>query len=325
MQILHERPVLVRDAIRAALDPPPGQGNLPQPLQDALANSGLADQIEQIKFTPEYLNSEEMSKLWTAFQSNYRPTAAYQATVVLIESELPTRTPLAVLTRGPFNPATNQETGIIAQPHLIPPVPTISEIELPNQQVAARLGEPFILRGHHLGGDNIRVHLSNRRLDEPIEIGPQAGSTQTAITVQIPDQPAEWVAGIYQVLVLVEQPIPMQPGETEEKTTNEIPLILAPSYSNAIVSRDLVNDVTVNLTISPEARPGQTVSLILGQNETPADSFQDQTSDMTFVFADLAAGDYWARLRVDGIDSLLIDRNTTPPTFIGDQSITVPA
>jgi len=324
MQILHESPVLVRDAIRAALDPPPGQGNLPQPLQDALANSGLAEQIEQIKFTPEYLNSEEMSKLWTAFQSNYRPTAAYQATVALIEAEQPTRTPLPVLTRGPVNPATNLETGIIAQPHLIPPVPTITEIEPPNQQTAVRLGEQFILRGHHLGGDNIRVQLTNRRLDDPIEIDAQAGSTQAEITVQIPNQPEDWVAGIYQALVFVEQPIIMQPGQTEERTSNEIPLIVAPDFSNVNATRDVNNVVTVTLTVSPEVQPVQTVSLILGQSETPADAFQNQTSDMTFVFADLAAGDHWARLRVDGVDSLLIDPGTTPPTFIDSQIITVP-
>ena len=52
---------------------------------------GLADQLEQIKITPEYLSTEEMSKLWTAVQSHYRPTAAYMATVVLIESTLPAR------------------------------------------------------------------------------------------------------------------------------------------------------------------------------------------------------------------------------------------
>lgn len=324
MQVLHEIPVLIRDTIRAILDPPLGEEIFPDELQQAFRDSGLADQIEQIKFTPEYLNSEEMSKLWSAFQSNYRPTAAYQATVALIEAEQPTRTPLPVLTRGSVDPVTNRETGIIAQPHLIPPVPTISEIEVPNQQVAVRMGESLILRGHHLNGDTIRVQFTNRRLEDPIEILAEDGATQAEITVQIPNEPTDWVAGIYQVLVFVQQPITLQPGVTEEKTTNEVPLILAPSFSDVIVNRENTN-ATVSLTVSPEVRPEQTVSLVLGQNEAFAGEFPDQTSDMTFVFADLVAGEYWARLRVDGVDSLLINPSTTPPTFIDSQRIEVPA
>lgn len=325
MQLLHENPVFRRAEITAALNPSPSVGaGLPLALQ-ALANSGLADQVEQIKVIPEYLNSEEMSKLWTAFQSNYRPTAAYQATVALIETERPTRTPLPVLTRGPVDPETNLETGIIAQAHLIPPVPTINELVPLNQQTAVRMGEDFSLNGHHLNGENIRIQFSNRQLDDPIEINSVPGSTATRITAQIPNQPEDWIAGIYQVRVLVEQPILLQPGETEQKSSNSIPFILAPNFSGVAINREPNNDVTVNLTASPEVRPGQTVSFILGQNESPANPIEEQTDNLTFVFNNLAAGDYWARLRVDGVDSLLIDRNSTPPAFIASQNITVPA
>jgi len=327
MQVLHEMPVLVRDTIRAILeaDPDdPNAPNFPPALQLAFTSTGLADQLEQIKVTPENLNSEEMSKLWTSFQTNYHLSTTYIATVALIEAEQPARTPLPVLTRGPVNPETNQETGIIAQPHLIPPVPTITGIEPQNQQSAVRLDEPLILRGHHLGGENIRVQFTNPRLNEPIEITPQPGATETEMTVQIPNEPTEWVAGIYQIRVLLEQPIIMQPGETEEKSTNEMPLILAPNFSDVTVDREDNNEVRVNLIAIPEVLPNQTISLILGQNESHADPIQEQTAQLTFVFNNLAAGDYWARLRIDGVDSLLIDSSTTPPTFIESQRITVP-
>src|SRR5439155_24551314 len=85
VQLLHETPVLARQAIRTALNPSPPVGNVLPPALRALADSRLEDQIEQIKITPEYLNTEEMSKLWTATQSHFRPTAAYMASVVLIE------------------------------------------------------------------------------------------------------------------------------------------------------------------------------------------------------------------------------------------------
>ena len=95
MQALHETPVLSRAQIRAALNP----GGNPSPALQALSEAGLEDQIELVKLTPQVLDTEEMSKLWTAMQSHFRPTATYVASVVLIEPQQPARTPLPVLTR----------------------------------------------------------------------------------------------------------------------------------------------------------------------------------------------------------------------------------
>lgn len=104
MQLLHETPVLDRNAIRDSLAPvnlANPNGRLPSNLT-ALASSRLAEQIEQIKITPEPLNTEEMSKLWTAFQTKYRLCTAYMATVVLIESDKPARSALPVMKRNVY-------------------------------------------------------------------------------------------------------------------------------------------------------------------------------------------------------------------------------
>src|SRR5262249_41651414 len=100
MQLLHETPGLSREAIRKALDPSPVStgGGLPKALE-ALATCELADQIETIKIAPETMNMEEVSRLWTAMQAHYRPTAAYQVSVVLIESRRALRPALPVLER----------------------------------------------------------------------------------------------------------------------------------------------------------------------------------------------------------------------------------
>ncbi len=95
-QLLHETPVLTRDAIRRTLAPAsPVTSVLPPPL-DTLTASELADQVEQIRVTPETMSLEEISRLWGAIQSHYRPTAAYQASVVLIESRRSVRSALPV-------------------------------------------------------------------------------------------------------------------------------------------------------------------------------------------------------------------------------------
>ena len=42
--------------------------------EEALEKSNLADQIELVKLTPQTMNTEEISKLWTAMQASYRPS-----------------------------------------------------------------------------------------------------------------------------------------------------------------------------------------------------------------------------------------------------------
>ena len=49
------------------------------------------------------------------------------------------------------------------------------------------------------------------------------------------------------------------------------------------------------------------------------------TDPLVFEFPDsLAAGSHWVRLRVDGADSVLLDRSGPAPVFDVTQQITVP-
>ncbi len=85
MQLLLETPVISREMIRTAL-PDGGAkrgGSLP-PLQQTLATAGLAEQVEEIKLCPEFLSTEEASRLWSALQAKYRPSAAYKASAIFI-------------------------------------------------------------------------------------------------------------------------------------------------------------------------------------------------------------------------------------------------
>jgi hypothetical protein len=61
MQILHETMALDRDAIRRSIAPPSllDSGGLPDSLKK-LSTSELADQVEQIKITPEILSIEDI-------------------------------------------------------------------------------------------------------------------------------------------------------------------------------------------------------------------------------------------------------------------------
>lgn len=307
MHLLHEMPGLDRSRIRAALTP----------LAGVLQNCGLADQVEQIKITPEHINSEEMSKLWSAIQSNYRPSIVYQMSVVLIQEERPKHTPLPVLSRGP------SDTGSIVQPHLVPPVPTITVVEYPGQQLSARLNSMITIHGHNLDGHNVEVVFTHGRingLSQTISLAP-ADVSATQLTVQIPNNPTDWAAGIYSMVVKLERP-----GESYERQTNQLPFVLAPTITlpPESVSRN-ANEVTVVVKFSPDIRSNQPASLILGQHEAFANEHPFQVDELTFVFGDIPADDYPVRLRVDGAESWLINKSVTPSVFDLTQTITVPA
>lgn len=86
VQLLHERPFLAREELRAALKAASSTeaGRVAAPALAALAGSDLPEQVEQVKITPEYLTIEEQSRLWSSLQAKYRPSAAYKVSLVLL-------------------------------------------------------------------------------------------------------------------------------------------------------------------------------------------------------------------------------------------------
>jgi hypothetical protein len=91
LQLLHETPVLERERIRSslnALSHTRDRRVIPAP-QASLAQSPLADQVDKITITPEFLSTEEISKLWSALQAKYRPSATYKVSAVFIDGDGP--------------------------------------------------------------------------------------------------------------------------------------------------------------------------------------------------------------------------------------------
>ena len=204
MQWLHESPLLTRGMIRQALTPAPLPGT---PLERALFDSGLADQVELIKITPEHLDTEEMSKLWTATQSHLRPTAAYRATVVLIEASEPVRSALPVLTRGGVDPDSGRERGVSVEPGLEPAIPTLEALSPPGGQIVARLGETIDLTGHHLDGTGRTVLLGNDRFESELSLPALAAGGAALVQFSLPVADAAiYPVGVYRVGMSVQRP-----------------------------------------------------------------------------------------------------------------------
>jgi hypothetical protein len=317
MQILHETPVLDRAAVRTALGviDPAKASSLPSPL-NALAMSDLAEQAEQIKIAPHRLDVDEMSKLWTAFQAKYRPSAAYHVSVVLIESTRPVRSPLPVLSRGRPVPSEGRDEGVAVQPNLLPPVPTLESLAPPDNNPSVRLGEVLTVIGHRLAGTNLSAVCRTRLLKDPIHAFIKAGGGSERLEVVIPSDPIGWPAGVYTLELTLTDP------EGRSRRTNALPFALVPRV--ALTSATQADGkVTAVVVCAPHVRPGQTAALIIGQSESSAD-VTAVSPELTFTFAGLSAGTYPYHLRVDGMESLLIDRTVTPPVFDTDQMVTLP-
>jgi Pvc16 N-terminal domain len=311
MQLLHETPVLGRSAITTALNPSPPLGTALPPALQALAECGLADQLEQIKITPEYLNTEEVSKLWTAVQSHYRPTAAYVATVVLIESTLPARAALPVLSRGPVvDLVSGRDRGVVVEPSLLAPLPTIQSVVPRSLDPVATVGGGVDINGHHLDGAGATVLLTNDRFQPEQEVAVDEGASSATASFTVPDLPV----GFYQVALRV-----IRPGDSDSRTSNQLGLIIGPEITTPSpldVARDGAGTATITLDFHPQARPGQSVSLLLGTRETLAGPIGAATGTLTFVVEDAPTGDQLLRLRVDGVESPIIDRLAKPPVFL---------
>lgn len=331
MQLFHEMPILSRKAIQVALNPSPSTGTDLPPALRALADSGLENQVEQIKITPEYLSTEEISKLWTATQSHLRPTAAYMASVVLIEATQPTRIPLPVLSRGPvekpdpLNQDTWYESGVDVEPGLVPPLPMLEEVIPAGKQPVAQLNTAIELSGHHLvarPATDRTVLLSNERFDVHEAIiasdpPPAPKNSSTSLMFLIPPaSAANFPVGIYSVSAQ------LQPsGEASNRVTNRVAMMLAPTITGLPLNvvRDGAGTAAFALNFVPALRAGQQVVLILGQQEIAPDAFVPPVNVLNFTIPHALVGSHLARLRIDGIESPIIDRSGKVPTFLNQR------
>ena len=88
------------------------------------------------------------------------------------------------------------------------------------------------------------------------------------------------------------------------------------------VVRDGAGTASFTLNFTPALRAGQQVSLVLGQQEIAPQPFVPPVTALDFVIPLAPVGAHLARLRIDGIDSPIIDRAAVPPVFL-DQRINI--
>jgi hypothetical protein len=297
MRILHDHPLL-------------GQADL----KDIVPESGLHEQAERIRITPDTLNLDDMSKLWSSFQSaEYRLSVGYEISVVLIESERKGKAAPPVLKRG---------EGDMGPEVLLDFPPSLSGAQFLHKKPAAELGEAVTLLGEHLieGKLITRFHHPLFGTDEYRKLDLVRNENKMTVTLPEEDSTEEtgWPAGMYTLFLSMQSP--------KIWASNQIAMPLAPTVLS-VEPQEAEPDIAfvLTLTCKPQIRANQKAVLLFGDQMIGSDSITNpsdikEPSSLTFtVKAPAKTQPYLVRLRVDGVDSIPVDYITVNPNNPNDK------
>jgi len=299
MRVLHDGPVIPRAAF-----------------QNVLEKARVHQQIESVKITPKELSIEEMSKLWSVLQTNYRISATYVVTVVLIDSKGPSRSALPVLKRGP------DDTGVTA---IAGPLPALDDAKAASGFAAAKLGEDVTLYGSRLDMAGLTAHVRHplmpAAITRPVTPIDAARASISLPPASDPNVPHDWPAGLYAVTLSGSLP------NGVAWSTKAASFALAPSITVSPATHVPGPAFEVTIESKPQLRDGQQVTVILdGEPRAIKPIAAPPNNDAPSVIkfdAPGVDGVYRVRLRVDGVDSIPMKKAGDAFEFDPDQSVEV--
>jgi hypothetical protein len=305
VRALHGRPVLTREDIRATVTQPA--------LLPALRGSNLADEVEDVKFTPSAVSLEELSKIWSVFpETSYALSSVYEASVVFIEGDEPSRVPLPV-----------RERNVYAIPFRHPVVETVVGQGDPTGPILAT--STLSIGGRGLAGDVTLVRLG------AAEVAPTSARDRELILPLPALPPQDLLAGVQGLQVVHRLMIGTPEAPHEGVESNVAPVVIQPSFALAggspIITPALAPNPdgtlsgTIDVTLVPEVGKRQRASLLLNEATPPLGQvprvyvFEDPSRDLpaepdrtptlSIPVDRVAPGTYLVRVRIDGADTPL--------------------
>ncbi|MEH2161795.1 MAG: DUF4255 domain-containing protein [Nostoc sp.] len=290
MHLLHKTPVITSDIIENTLINA-STTNTSSAFSQAVASvsvSDLAEQIGQIKLTPEFFNMEETSKLWSALQTHYRPSATYLASMVLIESSI------------------ENSQGFYMMPLSQPSIEQVMTPAKTDQMIVT--GTTLVIRGKRLRGEITRIRLSNTEtLIVPDDV------KETQISLLVPSDLSASVQGIQVVHLRMGNG-----GQTDYAVeSNVAAFVLHPTITAFVAqvgnSGDNLRTAEITVKFQPKVGKAQRVVLLLNEasNKSPATySFwvaprNEDTDAIIVPVKNIKPGTYIVRVQVDGAESPL--------------------
>lgn len=309
VRTFHTRPILTREMIERAITKYSNSSDPSLYLSFSFVqSSNLCDALETVKITPATLSLEEVSKLWSVFfQTPYRLSVAYVASVVLIESEDVSQSFLPVRDRN-----------LYVMPFHQPVIEKVLSAEGSDKLIVAE--SKLVIRGKKLRGNITLVKVNEK------EIIPESIS-ETQITVSLPSSLSAGVHGL-QVVHKMLMGTPQVPHNSVE--SNLYSFVLHPTITEKITISKIEgsggDSRSANLTIKikPDVGMKQRVLLFLNSissGEKVSYTFIDaarsiDTNTLKMHIEGVKSANYLVRVQVDGAQSqLTLDTDKNSPTF----------
>lgn len=285
MQLFHQNPVLTGDTIRSSLKHAVDV-NIAGIFAQALATtspSALAEQLGEIKISPNFLSAEEMSRVWSLIQGPYRASIAYEASMVCIDSS-----PSLYQTKATINA-------------LQPRIEKITATLDTNGRIVA--GCTLVVYGKHLKGEVTQVRLNG---DEEL-LNPQIVE-DTRLSMKLP---LGLNAGVHQVQIVHQSMYQFQPHH--DRFSNVAAFVLHPTITAPVELSVSESPRTLTIQINPAVKSDQRVVLLLYSTKDDSEQVYSFTvaphhSDVSTIqipILHVPCGTYYVQVQVDGAESLL--------------------
>jgi hypothetical protein len=287
MQVFHETPVIPPATIQAALT-----GLLAQSTPECklIAASTLPNQVEHIRITPETLTTEEIYRLWAAFQTNYRPTTSYQISVVVIQDTQSCTSNLPV-----------QRRTVSAQPMQVPAIASITPAN-------ATAGQLITISGSNFLGDSPADTLVS--FDSNAGVAPDVVQGNfVRITLPSTLQAGPRVVRVLRTVTFPGSTVPHSGFSSAPSVFQLLPVIVIPT-AQGTTPFAATQDGTFTITVSPAVGSTQQALLNIGNHAIPSDDrpVTGPASSTTLTFripATLSVGLYPLSVSIDGAQSPL--------------------
>lgn len=303
---LNSRPVLSRERIQSTID-----AALTSDPQHYLGGSNLPEQVELVRLTPLPISLEELSKLWSVFiQTPYQLSVTYEASVVLIESDVTLVDALPVAERRlqalPFQP------------------PVIRRIESGTGGQVHVSGGTLVVIGEQFPRDNLSLLIGGTEVAPAVATDSRIEVVLSAAT--LPQEVFRAGHASVQVLQSADFGTGLRPAFQSNLTGFQFrPTITgglnSPRVENAVDAGGGIWSANVVMNVAPPLRQGQRVELLLNQSDPSPNAYvfaldpvAADAPAVTVPVSGVATGTYFCRLRVDGADSPL-DLAPASPTF----------
>ncbi len=278
-----------------------------------LAESNLAEQLQEVRFYPTMMKAEELSRLWSVmFQSPYSLSLSYLVKAVLIEGEKKGQSALPVRS---------------VATHVAPARPLIERIESdskPRGTITAKSN--LIIYGQKLQGNNTQIKIGEAKIT-PQNI--QNNTVRLDLSALFLAESKELRAGV-QSLQIIQSPSKNNTNNyIRTIESNIVPFVLCPNIVGKVTVTDRNEDwqqlysANINIQVDLKVTKRQRVYLLLNETSNknpesyvfPAKRRGNNTNLIVFPANGVKAGTYLVRVQIDGAESpLRIDTNPNSMT-----------